>query len=104
MSWSAHEILQATLSVILIVIVFNRFLPFVFFSRTKGQWLVRWTLLLRILIYVALPVTLILGFLQSVAALTKEHSEEAPETHTEGSRCVIEGDGKRVFSTRAIVI
>jgi hypothetical protein len=35
-AWSAPEILQATLSLVLIIIVFNRFLPFVFFSRTRG--------------------------------------------------------------------
>src|SRR5216683_5443238 len=31
LAWSGREIFQATLSLILIVIVFNRFLPFVFF-------------------------------------------------------------------------
>ena len=35
-AWSVYEILQATLSLILIVIIFNRFLPFVFFSRYHG--------------------------------------------------------------------
>jgi putative hemolysin len=89
-AWSLQEILQATLSLILVVIVFNRFLPLVFFSRTKGQWLVRWTFLLRILIYAGLPVTLVLGFLQSVAALTKEHSEEQPETQAEAVDALIE--------------
>src|SRR5262249_5293652 len=39
--WTVYEILQAAVSLILIVIVFNRFLPFVFFSRTKGDWLLR---------------------------------------------------------------
>jgi CBS domain containing-hemolysin-like protein len=89
-AWSAHEILQATLSLILIVIVCNRFLPFVFFSRTKGLWLTRWTLLLRALIYMVLPVTLVLGFLQSVASLTKEHSDEPPETQAEAVDALIE--------------
>jgi putative hemolysin len=89
-AWSIYEILQATLSLILIVIVCNRFLPFVFFSRTKGQWLVRWTLFLRILVYLGLPVTLVLGFLQSVTALTKEHSEEQPETQAEAVDALIE--------------
>ena len=69
-AWSVYEILQATLSLVLIVILFNRFLPFLFFSRTNGEWLTRWVRLLKILIYVALPVTLVLGFLQSVTALT----------------------------------
>ena len=89
-AWSAHEILQATLSLILIIIVCNRFLPFVFFSRTKGLWLTRWTLLLRALIYLVLPVTLVLGFLQSVASLTKEHSDEPPETQAEAVDALIE--------------
>jgi putative hemolysin len=89
-AWTAHEILQGTLSLVLIVIVFNRFLPFVFFSRTRGEWLIRWTLLLRILIYLVLPVTLVLGFLQSVASLTKEHSDQAPDTHTEAVDALIE--------------
>jgi putative hemolysin len=89
-AWSVYEILQATLSLILIVIVCNRFLPFVFFSRTKGQWLIPWTPFLRVLIYLVLPVTLVLGFLQSVAALTKEHSDEPPETQAEAVDALIE--------------
>jgi CBS domain containing-hemolysin-like protein len=88
--WTAEEILQAILSLILIVIVFNRFIPFVFFSRTRGEWLTRWTLFLRLLIYLVLPVTLVLGFLQSVAALTKEHSEEQPETQAEAVDALLE--------------
>ncbi len=88
--WSVYEILQATLSLVLIVIVFNRFLPFVFFSRTRGEWLSRWTPVLRVLIYVALPVTLVLGFLQSVTALTREHIEEAPESQAEAVDALIE--------------
>ena len=89
-AWSVYEILQATLSLVLIVILFNRFLPFLFFSRTNGEWLTRWVRLLKILIYVALPVTLVLGFLQSVTALTKEHSDEAPETQAEAVDALIE--------------
>ena len=89
-AWSIYEILQATLTLVLIVIVCNQFLPFVFFSRTKGQWLIRWTPFLRILIYLVLPVTLVLGFLQSVAALTKEHSDEQPETQAEAVDALIE--------------
>jgi CBS domain containing-hemolysin-like protein len=89
-AWSIYEILQATLSLVLIVIVCNQFLPFVFFSRTRGKWLIRWTPFLQILIYVVLPVTLVLGFLQSVVALTKEHSDEQPETQAEAVDALIE--------------
>jgi putative hemolysin len=89
-AWSVYEILQATLSLVLIVILFNRFLPFLFFSRTNGEWLARWVWLLKGLIYLALPVTLVLGFLQSVTALTKEHSDEVPETQAEAVDALIE--------------
>jgi CBS domain containing-hemolysin-like protein len=89
-AWSIHEILQATLALVLIIIVFNRFLPFVFFSRTRGQWLAHWALLLKGLIYLILPVTLVLGFLKSVAALTKEHTDEQPETQAEAVDALIE--------------
>jgi CBS domain containing-hemolysin-like protein len=88
--WNISEILQATLSLILIVIVFNRFLPFVFFSRTRGLWLKRWTLVLRILIYLLIPVTLVLGFLQSVTALTREHTDREPETQAEAVDALLE--------------
>jgi putative hemolysin len=89
-AWSIYEILQATLSLVLIVILFNRFLAFVLFSRTRGVWLCHWVWPLRILIYLLLPVTLVLGFLQSVAALTKEHADEQPETQAEAVDALIE--------------
>src|SRR5205823_10230134 len=91
-AWSIYEILQATLSLVLIVILFNRFLPFLFFSRTNGHWLSNWVVLLKMLIYIVLPVTLVLGFLQSVTALTKEHSDEAPETQAEAVDALLEAN------------
>jgi CBS domain containing-hemolysin-like protein len=89
-AWSVYEILQATLSLVLIIILFNRFLPYLFFSRTDGAWLSRWVPLLKVLIYITLPVTLVLGFLRSVTALTKEHSDEEPETQAEAVDALIE--------------
>src|SRR5216683_850026 len=89
-AWSIYEVLEATLSLVLIVIVFSRLLPFVFFSRTRGRWLGRWTPLLRTLIYLVLPVTLVLGFCQSVAALTREHADAQPETSSEAVDALIE--------------
>src|SRR4030081_346042 len=89
-AWSIYEVLEATLSLVLIIIIFNRLLPFVFFSRTRGRWLARWTPLLRVLIYLVLPVTLVLGFCQSVAALTREHSDAQPETSSEAVDALIE--------------
>jgi CBS domain containing-hemolysin-like protein len=88
--WSAYEIAQAAISLIVIVIVFNQFLPFLFFSRTNGAWLIRWVWLLRILIYLVLPVTIVLGFLQSVVSLTRENTREEPESASEAVDALIE--------------
>jgi CBS domain containing-hemolysin-like protein len=89
-TWSIYEVLEATLSLILIIIVFNRLLPFVFFSRTSGRWLAHWAVPLRLLIYLVLPVTLVLGFCQSVTALTREHADVQPETPAEAVDALIE--------------
>jgi putative hemolysin len=88
--WSVYEMAQAAISLIVIVILFNQFLPFVFFSRTDGSWLIRWTWLLNVLIYLVLPVTIVLGFLQSVASLTRENTREEPETTAEAVDALIE--------------
>ena len=88
--WNTPEILQATVSLVLIVIVCNRLLPFVFFSRTRGTWLVSLLPVLRVLIYLVMPVTLVIGFCQSVASLTREHAEELPEHASEAVDALIE--------------
>jgi putative hemolysin len=88
--WSGYEIAQAAISLIVIVIVFNQFLPFLFFSRTNGTWLIRWIWLIRILIYLVLPVTIVLGFLQSVVSLTRENTREQPESASEAVDALIE--------------
>jgi putative hemolysin len=88
--WTVAEILQATISLILIVVICNRFMPFLFFSRTKGEWLIHWTLFLRLLIYLVMPVTVALGFLQSVVALTRQNTMEEPESPAEAVDALIE--------------
>jgi len=89
-AWTTSEIVQAAVSIVLIVIVFNRLLPFVFFTRTRGAWLRHFVWPIRTLIYIALPVTLVLGFCLSVAALTEERPPEKPEHPSEAVDALIE--------------
>jgi len=88
--WNIYELLQAAFGLLLIVMVCNRFLPFLFFSRTRGEWLTHWTLLLKGLIYLVMPLTIVLGFLQSVATLTRQNTTEQPETAAEAVDALIE--------------
>lgn len=89
-AWTRSEIAQAAGSIVLIVIIFNRLLPFVFFTRTKGEWLRHFVWPLRILVYITLPVTLVLGFCLSVAALAEERPPEHPEHPSEAVDALIE--------------
>ncbi len=88
--WTRAELGQAALAMILIVILFNRLLPFVLFSRTRGTWIGTFTVPLRMLMYVAMPVTLVIGFCISVLSLTKEHAEPEPEHPSEAVDALIE--------------
>jgi len=66
------EIAQVVLGIILVIIVFNRLLPYAFFARTQGAWIVRWRWFLQLLLWLVLPITLFVQFLLSIAALAEE--------------------------------
>ena len=74
-AWDIYAVLEAGLTLILIIIIFNRLLPFVFFSRTSGRWLVHFALPLRLLIY------LILGFHCGAVAAEVECKQLANIAH-----------------------
>ena len=88
--WVVLDLVQAAVSLIFIIVIFNRLLPYVFFVRTRGEWLRHWVPALRVLIYLALPATLILGFALSVTSLSKEHAEREPEHPSEAVDALIE--------------
>src|SRR5277367_4048491 len=74
------EIAQVVLGVVLVIVIFNRLLPFVFFTRTRGLWVVRFRLVLRLLFVLVLPVTFLLSFLLSIAALAETPEAEEDDT------------------------
>jgi putative hemolysin len=82
---TAAEAAQAVLGTILVIVLFNQFLPFVFFTRTAGVWILRLMPVIRILIYLVLPVTLFLSFLLSVAALAKPRPGDQEEDTSEAA-------------------
>ena len=72
-----------------------------FFVRTRGEWLARWVPVLRVLIYLLRPATLILGFGLSVASLTKEHGESQPEHPSEAVDALIEAGQEEGISRKS---
>ncbi len=87
---TSAEILEVVVGVVLVIIVCQHLLPFIFFSRTKGDWVSPLAPVLRALIYLTLPVTLILGFCLSVAALSRDYAEPEPERPSEAVDALIE--------------
>jgi putative hemolysin len=88
--WTGGELAQAAVVLVLVVVMFNRLIPFVLFTRTRGAWIATFLWPLRLFIYLVFPATLILGFTRSVAALAREHSEPQPENTAEAVDALIE--------------
>jgi CBS domain containing-hemolysin-like protein len=89
--WQFEEVAQAAGFALLVILIFDRFVPYLLFSRTRGGWLVRFTFLLRLLICAVLPLTLFLAFLQSIVSLTRpENASEEPEHPSEAVDALIE--------------
>ena len=88
--WTGGEIAQAALVLILLIVIFNRLIPYVLFTRTKGTWVSAFVLVIRGLLYLALPVTIVLGFTLSVAALAEERTPDQAESPSEAVDALIE--------------
>jgi CBS domain containing-hemolysin-like protein len=88
--WNGPEIVQAAVGIVLVIMICNRLLPYVLFTRTRGEWLVRFVPVLKILIYTMMPITVALSFSLSVAALSKPHEPEEPEHPAEAVEALIE--------------
>ena len=104
--WIWPEIFQAAVLMIVIVIGFNRLLPYVLFTRTRGEWLVAFVPVLKLLVYLMMPVTIVLGFALSVASLAEPHEPEEHEHPSEAVDALIEAgqeEGILEESDRALI-
>jgi CBS domain containing-hemolysin-like protein len=90
LKWTTLEIVQAALGIILVVIVCNRLVPYVLFTRTRGTWLVKLIPVLQLLLYIMMPFTVMLGFSLSVAELAKPRESDEPEHPSEAVEALIE--------------
>ncbi len=77
---TVEEMGQALLAVVLAVVFCTQLVPFLLFQRTRGVWVVRLVWVVRALLYLALPVTLMVSALISIASLAEEPVTEEEET------------------------
>ncbi|MDQ2835511.1 MAG: hemolysin family protein [Acidobacteriota bacterium] len=87
---SRFEILRAVCELILLILIFDRLLPQLLFTRTRGLWINRIRPLLQALFYLILPVTLLLGLLLSIAALAEPEDTSEEEHPSEAMDALLE--------------
>jgi putative hemolysin len=87
---SVSEIVRAGCELILLILIFDRLLPQLLFTRTRGIWIVRIRGILQALFYLILPVTLLLGLLLSIAALAEPEDATEEEHPSEAMDALLE--------------
>jgi putative hemolysin len=83
-------VLQAALGIVLVVLIFSRLLPYAFFTRTRGAWVLKWRWLLRLSFFVVLPAELTLEFLLSIVSLAQPPQGETKEDEGDAVDALIE--------------
>ena len=83
-------VLQAALGIVLVVVIFSRTLPYAFFTRTRGAWVLKWRWLLRICFFAVLPAELTLEFLLSIVSLAQPPQVEGKEDDGDAVDALIE--------------
>jgi putative hemolysin len=93
-AWSAgadwQKVLVTLAELVLVILIFDRLVPQVLFSRTRGRWVVRIHWLLQALFFLILPITLLLGLLLSIAALAEPEDAEEQEHPSEAMDALLE--------------
>jgi len=84
------EIARTIFELILLILIFDRLIPQLLFTRTRGLWVVRIRILLEALFYLILPVTLLLGLLFSIAALAEPEDAQEEEHASEAMDALLE--------------
>ena len=74
------DIARTVVELVLLIVLFDRLIPQLLFTRTRGLWVAKIRYLLEALFYLILPITLLLGLLLSIAALA-EPEDLAEEEH-----------------------
>jgi CBS domain containing-hemolysin-like protein len=73
---SPVEIGRTVFELLLAMLIFDRLLPQIFFTKTEGVWIARISFLIRVLFYLVLPLTLIIGLLLSIAGLAEPEAQQ----------------------------
>ena len=82
-------IAESLFELLLVLVIFDRLIPQAFFTRTRGEWVARIRWVVQALFYLALPVTLTISLLMSIAALAEPEITQE-ETSSEAVDALLE--------------
>ena len=77
---SPVEIGRTVFELLLAMLIFDRLLPQIFFTKTEGLWIARISFLIRVLFYLVLPLTLTIGLLLSIAGLAEPEAQQMEDS------------------------
>jgi CBS domain containing-hemolysin-like protein len=83
------ELARTVFELALVLLIFDRLLPQLIFTRTRGEWIARIGWLIRVLFYAMLPLTLAIELLLSIAGLAEPELTE-PEHPNEAMDALLE--------------
>ncbi len=84
------DIVRTAFELILLILIFDRLVPQILFTRTRGLWIARIRPVLQALFYLILPITLLLGLLLSIAALAEPEDSTEEEHPSEAMDALLE--------------
>lgn len=87
---SGGAIARAVAELILLILVCDRLVPQILFTRTRGLWIRRITVLLQVFFFLILPVTIVLQLLLSIAALAEPEDKQEEERPLEAMEALLE--------------
>jgi len=87
---SVDEIALTGALLVLLILLFDRIIPQLLFTRTRGEWIARIRYVIQALFYLMLPVTLTLGLLLSIVALAEPEDATEEEHPSEAMDALLE--------------
>ncbi len=87
---SGGAIARAVAELILLILICDRLVPQILFTRTRGLWIRRITVLLQVFFFLILPVTIVLQLLLSIAALAEPEDKQEEERPLEAMEALLE--------------
>ncbi len=99
------EIAQAILGVVLVIVLCGQLLPSLLVNRTRGRWATRILWPIRLLLWLMTPISVILRFFFSLAALAEEPASPAEEAAGDVEALLEAGEEEGILeeSDRALV-